>query len=125
MKVRNTILLVLLLFNRASTLAQVGDLDSVKMFVLSLTQDTNSVRLLSIKSYANLTFRPSVALAFAQEVLKMSENLDYEEGEIIGLADIGNALDVLGNFPEALKSLLDALKKSEEILRTHTTFFQF
>lgn len=113
MKLKALILFILLIVQKSCVSAQVNELDSVKLFVLSLDQDTNSVKILLNKSHANLTFRPLMALYFSQECIKLSEKLKYTHGEIMGLGSMGNALDVLGNYPEALKVLLKALKKAE------------
>lgn len=123
-----TLLFLGFLFFAGSSCAQSHTVDSLKNELQNTKQDTNYLKLLNSISreflFKNGNYKQAIQYAdsarvFAERVL--AENRDAEQIAVIkielarAIINIGFGYNELGNYPDALKYMFNALKISEEI----------
>jgi tetratricopeptide (TPR) repeat protein len=91
-----------------------SNLDSLKKALASAKNDTNKVWLLSDIAYAYHNTKPDSSIWYAQQSLKLSQNLNYPRGEARALINIANIIENY-NFPKALETYLKALQICEQM----------
>jgi two-component system NtrC family sensor kinase len=78
-------------------------------------KDSNQVmRLLKIASN-HLFVRPDSSIIFAKEALSLARQLNFVRGEGQALSSLGEASRIVGDFPQALEALFNALRISRDI----------
>jgi two-component system NtrC family sensor kinase len=78
-------------------------------------KDSNQVmRLLKIASN-HLFVRPDSSIIFAKEALSLARQLNFVRGEGQALNSLGEASRIVGDFPQALEALFNALRISRDI----------
>ncbi len=87
--------------------------DSLKLAFKSATIVSYQVSTLSeLSNYYSFLY-PDSALYYAEEIIDLSKKTSYPQGEAMGLLCKSQALDVLANYPEALKAAYESLEISE------------
>jgi len=108
--------LPLLLFLLAMTLsAQDSRLDSLKVLLESLGEDSKRVDALNALADELYRSNPDDAIRYAAEARNLAEELNYPEGEALANKNIGLGFYMQGEFPEALRYWEPALALYEEL----------
>jgi len=84
----------------------------------ALDQEPRSVEkvlILRRLGYLNSVSHPDKALQYAEQGVQLSRRINYKRGEGLCLTISGDALESVGNFPQALAFYLKALKIQDEI----------
>ena len=81
----------------------------------SKIEDTSRSLILSKLSGQLIYSNPDTALILAQQGLNLAKQINYINGEAIGLNQTASVFNITGNYPKALELFLEALKKGEEI----------
>ncbi|MFI5185331.1 MAG: ATP-binding protein [Chitinophagales bacterium] len=98
------------------TSAQFQYIDSLKHdLAMHKNDDTAKVTLLNQIAYSSIYKRVDSAINYAAEMIALSDKLGYKYGEALGFIRMSNALNVTGNYPKALESVLDAKKIIEKL----------
>jgi two-component system, NtrC family, sensor kinase len=78
-------------------------------------KDSNQVMRL-IKIAGNYFFlRPDSSIIFAKKALSLARQLNFVRGEGVALNSLGEASRIVGDFPQALEALFNALRISRDI----------
>ncbi len=107
-------LLPLILFT-AMAEAQLSKTNSLKQALQNEKKDTSRVLLLENLSQAYSTSKTDTSLLLAQEALALARKINFEKGEAVSLNRIGTVLSSIGNHPQALENLFEALRINEKI----------
>jgi len=107
------LLLIALSINYAH--AQTGNKDSIIQLLQNDKEDTNRVIDLANLAYEYLESKPDTTMALALEALSLANRIGFEKGIAISLDGIGNAFELVGNYPKAMDAYLQALKINERI----------
>ena len=89
--------------------------DSLKLSLQNEKTDTGRVLTLANLSFTYLESKPDTTMHLALQALELSRKIGFAKGEAVSLNRVGNAYDVLGNYPKSLEVLLQALKINEKI----------
>ena len=95
--------------------AQQNEIDSLLNIVNKQRKDTNEViakiNLVGFYLFINL----DSAIIMGREALDLARRLNYSKGEGTALNMLGECLHTVGDFPQALESLFNALRISREL----------
>jgi tetratricopeptide (TPR) repeat protein len=108
-------LFFLLYFYIASANAQANGIDDLKQLLQKTKADTSRVLLLEDLSRIYSISKTDTSLLLAQQALSLARKIGFEKGEAISLNRIGTVLSSIGNHPQALENLLEALRINEKI----------
>ena len=111
---KNIIPLLLIIFCITSTNAQTGNRDSIKQLLKNDKEDTSRVLHLADLSFEYLESNPDTAMSLALEGLSLAHRISYIKGEAASLNRVGNAYNVIGNYPKSMEVYLQALKINEK-----------
>lgn len=89
--------------------------DSVKMLYNIEKSDTARVRILHDIAYSYLWTNADSTLYYSRQELHLAKAINSAEWEVMGLVDLSSGLGVTGNYTEAIKVGLEALRKGEEL----------
>jgi len=67
-------------------------------------------------SFQYIESKPDTAMLLALEALAISKRIGFIKGEAASLNRIGNAFEVLGNYPKAMEVFLQALKLMKKLI---------
>ena len=95
--------------------AQTSQKDKFKTLLQEQRHDTSRVLLLAELSFEYLESKPDTTMLLALEALTLARRIGFEKGEAVSLNRIGNAYDILGNYPSAMATFLQALQLNEKI----------
>src|SRR4030095_574429 len=87
-------------------------IDSLKHELTVAKEDTNKVNLLNKLSIIYLFINPESAINFAKEGRDLARKLNYSKGEGTALNGLGEASHTVGDYPQALEALFNALRIS-------------
>ncbi|MDN3655530.1 histidine kinase [Ferruginibacter paludis] len=104
---------IFLLFYAAGY-AQNSETDSLKKLLQTQKQDTNKVNLLSEISFVSLASLPDTAVLYAQQALRLAENLRYQPGVLNAALSLTDAYTTTGNYPMAIDFGFKALALAKE-----------
>ena len=88
--------------------------DSLKNIVSSAKEDTNKVNALILLSDEYRSSNINQSLEFAKQSLKLSEQLNFDRGQVSSNNAIGIANYFMGNYPQALSHYIKAIKILEK-----------
>ncbi len=71
--------------------------------------------LLADLAFEYLGSKPDTIMVLALEGLSLSRRIGFTKGEAVSLNRVGNAFNILGNYPKAMESFLQALRLNEKI----------
>ncbi len=116
MTIKKTIFILFIAFSLAflQTKAQVKS-DSLIKELTKAQEDTNKVNLLNIIAYELRTADKEKAINYAQEAVKLSENLDFEKGKGNAYRNIGTIYYVNADYEKALKNYEKSLEVTLKI----------
>ena len=113
---KNISLFFLLLFVQlVSPKAQSRLADSLKQLLLTEMPDSSRSLILSKLGAQYMISNPDTALVLSQQGLALARQINYINGEAIGLNQTASVFNITGNYPKALELFLEALKKGEAI----------
>lgn len=98
--------------------SQQREKDSLKHLLQIEKTDTGRVIRLADLSFLYFESKPDTAMTIALEALVLATKINFTKGKAISLNRVGNAYDVLGNYPKAMEVLLQALPINEKINNT-------
>lgn len=107
--------LLLVLIQTATTRAQTNTIDSLKQLLLTEIPDSSRSLILSKLGGQYMISNPDTALVLSQQGLALARQINYTNGEAIGLNQTASVFNITGNYPKALEFFLEALKKGEAI----------
>lgn len=90
-------------------------LDSLTNILESSKEDTNKVIILNALCFESKQVSPEKAIHFAEDALKLSQNLYFKNGEAKALFYIGLVYRYSYNFEKSLEYYLQSLKIQKEI----------
>ncbi len=99
----------------SNLIAQTSQKDKFKTLLQEQRHDTSRVLLLADLSFEYLESKPDTTMLLALEALTLARRIGFEKGEAVSLNRIGNAYDILGNYPGAMAAFLQALALNEKI----------
>ncbi|TFH20589.1 MAG: tetratricopeptide repeat protein, partial [Bacteroidia bacterium] len=107
--VKNYLLLFMISAGIASH-AQDLNVDSLKLVVLTMAEDTNKVNTLN--TIADLVYRtsPDEAVEYGSQAKPLAEQLGFQKGLALAYKNIGLGEYMQGNIPEAIKNWEPALE---------------
>src|SRR5205085_11420722 len=88
---------------------QTAWIDSVKRIVATQKDDSNKVNTIINLSFAYEGSSSDTGLQYAQQALRLAENLHFEKGIFWAEINVAGALMILGNYPLNLDYCLRAL----------------
>ena len=108
-------LLFLLLSAGSIIHAQIAKVDSLKLAVLTMEEDTNKVNTLNV--IADLVYRasPEEGVKYGSEAKVLAEQLGFRRGFALAIKNIGLGYFMQANYTEALKNWEAALEIYEEL----------
>lgn len=106
-------LLLAIIIGTALTAQQ--KIDSLRQLLSTAKTDTSVIKLMNRIAYESIESSPDSTLKYATEARRLSQKINYKEGEISSIIWLANAFSVTGNYSKALEHGLDALKRSEDI----------
>lgn len=89
--------------------------DSLDKLVASAHSDTDKSNLLAKLAYQNLYSKPEYSFYLSQRGLQIAKNVNYLLGQAKCYKGIGDALELLGNYPTALNAYLKSLHIAEQL----------
>ena len=95
--------------------AQTHRRDSLRQLLQKEKTDTGRVLLLADLAFEYIGSKPDTIMVLALEGLSLSRRIGFTKGEAVSLNRIGNAFNILGNYPKAMESFLQALRLNEKI----------
>lgn len=110
-------LFLLLVWCQAATTsrAQTHIIDSLQQLLLTKIPDSTRSLALSKLGAQYMISDPDTALLLSQQGLTLARQINYINGEAIGLNQTASVLNITGNYPKALEFFLEALKKGEAL----------
>jgi tetratricopeptide (TPR) repeat protein len=93
---------------------QQPEIDSLRQQVNQATDDTRRVAALYNLAQGYILENHDSSFAISLRGLDLARKIRYRHGEMMGHSAIGNIFSLKGNYPEALRSQLQALKIAEE-----------
>ncbi|QNF34450.1 tetratricopeptide repeat protein [Adhaeribacter swui] len=96
--------------------AQVESLSELKQKIVT-TKDTDTLKVILLNDIASkYRYRkPDSALIYARQSIYLARKLNYHYGEAEGLLQMAGIINLAGNYPKALKTILDATKIIENL----------
>jgi serine phosphatase RsbU (regulator of sigma subunit)/Tfp pilus assembly protein PilF len=116
-KVKNfkVLLFLFLFFSGISITGQDSKVDSLKMILAGLGEDTTKVNTLNAIADELHRPNPDEAIRYGSEAKNLAEQLNYPAGEALANKNIGLGFYMQGEFTEALKYWEPALALYEEL----------
>jgi signal transduction histidine kinase len=111
---KKTIISLLLFCIFYVTVAQQKVTDSLNKLLASAKEDTGKSSILNKLCFAYVWTNPDTALVYAQQELLLSKKIKLLNWEAVALTDYGYVLSIMGNYPQALEILLQALRLGEK-----------
>src|SRR5690349_5018484 len=115
---RKISLLLSMLMLFAVTYSQYN-LDSLNLQLKNAQHDSTRSLLLAQISRAYIYKNTDTSLKIAQRGMLMAKNINFDKGEAICLARLGQGYIMIGNDAKSLNYLIEALKKAEPINYTY------
>jgi signal transduction histidine kinase len=112
---KKAILLILIIFCVNNLYAQTHVADSLKQLLKTETKDTSRVSLLERLGFTYVFSKPDTAMLLAQQALSLAKKTSFTKGEAISLTLVAAVFTNTGNYPKALETYLQAMKKFESI----------
>jgi len=88
-------------------------IDSLQSLLAKAKEDTVRINLLNLIGANYREYRPDSNLKYSNEALILSRRANYREGEIRAMLNLATVFLMAGEYPSALETALEALKKSE------------
>ena len=107
--------LLLVLIQTTAIRPQTNIIDSLNQLLLNKMPDSSRSLILSKLGGQYMISNPDTALILSQQGLALARQINYTNGEAIGLNQTASVFNITGNYPRALEFFLEALKKSEAI----------
>jgi hypothetical protein len=86
-------------------------IDSLNQLLLNEMPDSSRSLILSKLGGQYMISNPDTALILSQQGLALARQINYTNGEAIGLNQTASVFNITGNYPRALEFFLEALKK--------------
>jgi len=112
---KNIILVILFLWIIHVVGAQQNEIDSFRNVISKQKKDTTEVGALINIAWFYLFINPDSSIIVAKEARDLARKLNYSSGEAIALNALGEASRTIGDFPQALEALFNALRISRVI----------
>ena len=106
---------ILILINSSALIAQENYADSLQRQLTHDINDSTRVALLSDLSIYYATRQPAKAMMYAEQALRLSQKNNYKRGEFKAVLDIAFTFNRQGDFPQAYKNALNALRIAESL----------
>jgi tetratricopeptide (TPR) repeat protein len=106
---------LLALLQTTAIQAQTNTIDSLKQLLLTKLPDSSRSLILSKLGGQYMISNPDTAMILSQQGLALARQINYINGEAIGLNQTASVFNITGNYPKALEFFLEALKKGEAI----------
>ena len=94
---------------------QSAGVDSLIKLLEKAPPDTNRVKLILNIANKLYFYKPDLSLEYSEKALKLSDDLDYNNGIVSSLNLAGESYRLTGNYPKALQYQLQALEISREL----------
>jgi two-component system NtrC family sensor kinase len=107
-------ILLVLVLTSTFCFAQNKLVDSLSHLVQDAKEDTARVLALSHLSFAYTSRNSDSAILVARQAIKLSEQIDFPQGEVRALASLGNGLETKGDLAQALEQVYHGLTIAEE-----------
>ena len=111
---RNLLYTVIVLIYTGNIFGQEYNIDSLKSILSQTKTDTNSVHILNEIAEGYFFYHPDSTYWFAHEAMLQAEQLKDQKGMAVSLDFMGMSLRQMGNYPGALRMLLQSLKVCEK-----------
>ena len=112
---KNIFFLFFLLISATQLPGQSTEADSLVKLVDKAPGDTNRVELLLNVANKFYFHKPDLSLEYSEKALKLSRDLNYNNGIVNSLNLAGEAKRLTGDYPRALQYQLEALEISREL----------
>ena len=112
---KNSFFLIFLLISATKLPGQTTEEDSLVKLVDKAPGDTNRVKLLLDLANKFYFYKPDLSLEYSENALKLSRDLNYNNGIVNSLNLAGEAKRLTGDYPRALQYQLEALEISREL----------
>ena len=89
--------------------------DSLRRLLSASKEDSNRVLLLHQVYYPVLFSRPDSAMFFAQEGLKLAQQINFPKGEALCRTDVGGVWWIIGEYSKATEVMLESLQIAESL----------
>src|SRR4051812_30642213 len=106
---------ILIFINSSALIAQENYVDSLQRQLAYAKNDSTRVALLSDLWIYYATAQPAKAMMYAEQALRLSQKNNYKKGEFEALLDIAFTFNRQGDFPQAYKHVLNALRIAENL----------
>jgi two-component system, NtrC family, sensor kinase len=107
-------ILLVLVLTSTFCFAQNKLVDSLLHLVQDAKEDTTRVLAMSHLSFAYTSRNSDSAILVARQAIKLSEQIDFPQGEVRALASLGNGLETKGDLAQALEQVFHGLAIAEE-----------
>jgi two-component system NtrC family sensor kinase len=107
-------ILLVLVLTSTFCFAQNKLVDSLSHLVQDAKEDTTRVLAMSHLSFAYTSRNSDSAILVARQAIKLSEQIDFPQGEVRALASLGNGLETKGDLAQALEQVFHGLAIAEE-----------
>ncbi|MCK4662648.1 MAG: tetratricopeptide repeat protein, partial [Bacteroidales bacterium] len=112
--IKYLIFFVLILISYASFSDNQSNIDSLEK-VLKTATKIDKVKVLNVLAEAYKDISPEKIIEYGKQALILSQKLDYKNGEVHALDNIGNGYSLINNYEKALENYLKSLKIKEKI----------
>jgi tetratricopeptide (TPR) repeat protein len=109
------LLFLFLFFSGISIIGQDSRLDSLKMILAGLGEDTTKVNILNAIAYELRRSDPDEAVRYGSEAINLAEQLNYPEGVALANKNIGLGFYMQGEYSEAIRYWEPAIALYEEL----------
>ena len=87
---------------------QFSKIDSLKLLLEKAPNDTNRVNMLMNISNSYYFYKPDSSIVYSKMSLELARELDFTNGIIRALNQVGEASRLLGDYPGSLKMQMEA-----------------
>src|SRR5688572_27804047 len=105
--------IILFAISLFDALAQVREVDSLKIIVSETQSDSLRVYTLNRLSKIYRLSKPDSSMLLASQALEISKAAGLVHGEAVSLQEMGNTYLMMGNHPMALEAYMEMLKINE------------
>jgi signal transduction histidine kinase len=112
---KRPLLLIFLISVITAGYCQQKQIDSLRGLLKTAVGDTTRVNLLVKLSSLYYTERPDSGLTYASEALVIAKRINYKQGEIHALSQVGFSAWLLGNLPTALQTFVSSQNMAIEL----------
>ena len=106
---------IIILFSAQLAYTQPGSIDSLETVLNSSQNDSSRVLILNDLSFKYLAYQPKQAKQYAEEALRLSKTLHYQDGEIVALNRLGENEFRQSNYALAVDYITQSLKLAEQL----------